>query len=82
LADAGEEVDCPPPVLLKIAILVDRVVDAALLAFVLRQDGIEAAIVAITRGQEALWRPSGTPSTKQGDKGGEVAIRFAQGTLW
>ena len=55
LPDAGKEVGDPPPVLFQVAVVVDGIVHAALLALHLWKDGVESAVVAITGWQEALW---------------------------
>ena len=47
MADTGEEVDCPPPVLFQVCVKMYCVVDASFLAFKLGEDSVETAIVAV-----------------------------------
>lgn len=78
MADAGKEVDGPPPVLFQVCVEMDCVIDASFLALELGEDSIKTAIVSVPRGQEALRCPCVAPAAKWCDEGGQVAVGNTQ----
>ena len=56
----------------------DGVVDASFFSLEVGDYGVEAAIIAVTRGKESLWSASVTPTTKWGYESRKMSIRFSK----
>ena len=67
-------IDGPPPVSLHVLVVVDGVVDAALLAHEVREDVVESSVVSVARADEALRVAAVAVSAPGCGEGGEVAV--------
>ena len=79
LAYTDEKVNGSPPVRLQVGVIVDGVIHTTHLSLKVRYYRIEAAVVSVTRGKEALWRPRVSPSPERSDEVCEVTVRLTEG---